>query len=168
MSYFRKCKSRRSARSAGLRVSVWVTSITLMVFFSIPAFAQNEVFFTMDPTTTNPTVVSEPSAASVMVFRSLDYINAPPAPEAYVLIFELGFVGKYQLVGNFTTGTITAIGVMFQSSAATYAIPGSGPVPVQEVRIKLLTGAGIVHPDAGYKYDVLMGGKVLDPRVVPR
>ncbi len=146
---------------AAIFISIWV-------LFSMPAQAQNEVFLTMDPTTTNPTVVSEPSAANVLVFRSLDYVNTPPAPQAYVLIFETGFVGKYQTTGGFTAGNITPIGVMFQSEAGTYPIPGGGPVPTQEVRIKLLTGTGIVHPAEGYKYSVLMGGKVLDPRVVPR
>jgi len=147
--------------------------LTAFLFFvmSTATLAQNNVFLTMDPDTTNPTVVSEPNAgAAPMVFRSMDYMNTPPAPEAYVLIFDSGFVGKYQTTGGFTQGIETPIGVMFQSAAATYPIPSDPgpPVPVQEVRIKLLTGAGIAHPPGGYKYSVLMGSKVLDPRVVPR
>lgn len=130
----------------------------------------NEVFLTMDPQTDNPTVVAEPSAAAVMIFRCLDYVNAPPTPEPYVLLFEPNFVGKYQIGPAYTPGAITPVGVMFSSVAGTYAIPGvpGPPVNVQEIKIRLQTGGGVVHPDDGYKYSVLMGGKVLDPRVVPR
>ena len=168
MTHTGNSKSRFGHSSGNPRLGLKVIFASIWVFFSLPVLAQNEVFLTMDPTTTNPTIVSEPSAANVLVFRSLDYVNTPPAPQAYVLIFETGFVGKYQTTGGFTTGNITPIGVMFQSEAGTYSIPGGGPVPTQEVRIKLLTGTGIVHPQEGYKYSVLMGGKVLDPRVVPR
>lgn len=150
-------------QAPGLKIAGAVFCLAL----STAATAQNEIFLTLDPSTSKPTVVAEPSMANHIVIRSLDYVNSS-MPEPFIIRFGIGFVGKYQSTGGAVTpATVTSTGVVFQSRPGTYAIPGGGGnVPTQEVVIHLQPAA--THPPQGYKYDVLMGAQVLDPRIRPR
>lgn len=144
-----------------------VAQATFLLFLlaAMPALAQNEIFLTLDPGNGQPTVVAEPSNAAVVIVRSIDY-SGGGQPEPFMLRFDYAFNGMYDVPGqgqNWTTPTLTANGIVFQSSPAVY---NPGNIPVQEIRIKLKNN--VAHPIEGYKYDVLMGGGVLDPRIRPR
>ena len=89
-------------------------------------------------------------------------------PEPFMLIFESTVDGQFDTAPAFAPGVVTATGVIFQSTAALWAAGGGPPIPVQQVKIKFLPAPPVPHPEAGYKYDVQMGGKKLDPRLRPR
>jgi hypothetical protein len=114
------------------------------------------IYLVNDPVN-GPTHGQKTGKDSTIVFRSMGY-TSHEAPAAFELRFEPSFAGK------------------FVSSESTQCGKTSGDAPVvfrsqraseyHEVRIKLK--GNVHHPDQGYKYDVVMSGKVWDPRVVPR
>lgn len=132
---------------------------------STAGLAQNNIFLTLDPASGQPTVVAEPTLGAMIVVRSIDY-SGGGQPQPFMLRFDDTFTGKYDVPGAgdpWTNPAVTADGIIFQSSPATF---NPGAIPVQEVRIKLNMAAA--NPDEGYKYDVIMGAGTLDPRIRPR
>jgi len=141
--------------------------LLLGCFWAHAAVAQNEVFLTLDPGTAKPTVVAEPSPASVLVIRSINYLDITK-PEPFLLRFPLSFVGQYK-PGSSDPSVVTTSGVVFQSHDDTYNPPGGGgPYQVQVVKIQIDPTPANPRPPDGFKYDVLMGAEVLDPRIRPR
>ena len=66
----------------------------LALCFAGSALAQNDIFMTMDPVTSKPTLVAEPNPNSPMHFKSINYL-APASPEPFILRFQTDFIGKY-------------------------------------------------------------------------
>jgi hypothetical protein len=166
--------SNRSSRQWSGKHSALSTALLLLLTLCWnTAQAQDQVFLGMDPESGNPTTLAVPSQSNApIVFRSINLLDPAEAASPYVLIFEAAFEGRYETAGGFTPGNVmpNGMGVMFQSEdKGEWTAPGGTKYQgTQEVRIKLKTGSGIVHPPAGYKYSVLMGGKLLDPRIVPK
>jgi len=139
----------------------------LTLSFVLPAMAQNDVFLTLDPSSNMPTVVANPNTTSPMRFKSINYLDeVNPVP--FFLQFEPEFDGMFNDAAGFTDATITSFGVIFSSEPkANCVVTGGPPVACEIVTIKLKNSADVDHPPQGYKYAVVMGTKMLDPRVVP-
>ena len=130
------------------------------------AQGQTDVFLTFDPVTQEPTTVAEANINAPLHFKSLNY-DDPANPAPFILTFGTDFIGKYSTGAGFTAGTVTGWGVVFASDGATNCMVGGGQTQdCQVVKIKL--DSSMTHPPGGYKYDVIMNGKVLDPKVRPR
>lgn len=139
--------------------------LIVLALFAGSAWAQNDIFLTLDPGTNQPTMVAEPNPNSPMHFKSINYLD-PANPEPFILRFGTDFIGKYQDQGGVTTiPTVTSWGVIFSSNLNANCPVRNGTENCQEIVIKLDNSAGVNHPDDGYKYDVVMGTAVLDPRV---
>ena len=111
-----------------------------------------------DPRAKQPQIVEFTTPDGLLHFRSFPY-GGQEASE-FDVVFSAGFIGKYSKAPRFTKGIVTKKTVTFK---ATKPKPKASHY---EVMIKLNKSAG--HPANGYKYNVKMGTKVLDPRVIPR
>lgn len=127
---------------------------------------QTDVFLTFDQATQEPTTVAEANLNAPLHFKSLNY-DDPANPAPFILTFGTDFIGKYSAGTGFTDGTVTGWGVVFASDfEANCQVAGGQNQDCQIVKIKL--NSSMTHPPGGYKYDVIMNGKVLDPKVRPR
>jgi hypothetical protein len=107
-----------------------------------------------DPIAAHPQIVEIVPPSGQLRFRSHPF-NGQPAL-AFHVIFESGFDGKFSTAKPLTRGKLTVQGVEFHSQ------PDG---PYWEVSINLLKSEPLQK--IGYKYKILMNGKVLDPRVIP-
>jgi len=145
-----------------------IAALTLSIV--LPAMAQNAVYLTLDPVSNMPTVVAETNTNNPIRFNSINYlVEEDPVP--FFLQFGPEFNGMFIPGGVATDAVITAFGVIFASELKTSpgCVRQGGPnVICQQVTINLRPeSVDIDHPDDGYKYSVVMGTKVLDPRIVP-
>jgi len=126
---------------------------------------QTDVYLTFDPLTQLPTLVNETAFNAPIQFMSINYFN-PTNPTPFTLLFGLDFQNKYTAAAS-SPATPTAWGVEFQSQAqANCPIAGGGTQQCHMVKIKM--DSSQPPPPDGYKYSVLMNGKLLDPKVRPR
>ena len=166
--------NRSSRQRSRKHMIVSATFFLLLAICWNMAQAQDQVFLGMDPDSGNPTTLVLPSVgAAPIVFRSLTLLKPDEAAAPYVLIFEPAFKDKYLTSGGFTPGIVMPndMGVMFQSEdKGEWTAPGGTKYQgTQEVRIKVKPeDPSDPFPNRGYKYSVLMGGKLLDPRIVPK
>lgn len=136
--------------------------VLFAVCLATTAVAQNNVVFTYNPNTNLPELVSEPNANALIHFTSISYDPAGVAVP-FTMRFGADFIGKYE-PGPSDTPVVTGWDVTFSSTPRPNCPITGGTMPCEEIRIKL-TSPAADHPPSGYKYDVEMGGQVLDPRI---
>lgn len=129
-----------------------------------------------DPNAKEPQIVERIKRDGLLHFRSFPF-DGKPAQE-FKLEFTPAFENKYSRSAGFTKGVIANGKVTFTAKK----IPGGAekflnkaekilnktkkiPNDSYEARIKLKSSTG--HPGHGYKYNIVMNGKTLDPRVIP-
>ena len=122
-----------------------------------------------DPNAKEPQIVERIKRDGLLHFRSFPF-DGKPAQE-FKLEFTPAFVNKYSRSAGFTKGVITAGKVTFTAKkipdGAEKFLNKTKKIPNDsyEVRIKLKSSAE--HVKLGYKYNIVMNGKTLDPRVIP-
>jgi len=133
------------------------------------ALAQNAIFLTKDVETGNPMLVAEPGPGAVLRFQSLNYVDPSLAGAPFLIKFGSEFVGHFNDTAATTSPhAVVPDGVVFSSTSDPSCPVTGGTVPCQVVSILLDNSGGKQHNKLGYKYEVIMGDKVLDPRVRPR
>jgi hypothetical protein len=146
-------------------IRLMIAALTLS--FVLPVMAQNDVFLTLDPDSNMPTVVANAESSAPIRFKSMNYLDEEN-PVPFFLQFGPEFDGMFNEGAGFTDATKTSFGVLFSSEHKVNCVVTGGPnMTCQIVTIKLKNSADVAHPPQGYKYAVVMGTKVLDPRVVP-
>lgn len=114
------------------------------------------IYLVNDPVL-GPTHGQKASKDSKLVFKSMGY-----APGDDGAPFELRFGADFE--GKFIKSQSTPVKGPGGQDKTTFVSAKNGKH--EEVEITLQKNAA--HPPHGYKYDVVMGSKCWDPRVVPR
>ena len=114
-------------------------------------------YFVDDPVA-GPTHAEKTTKSGTVMIRSMGYQSGNPPP-SFVVVFEPGFDGKYDKSTSSPSIGGSGSAVSFISS------PVGSSGKYQQVKVKL---KNVVHPYVGYKYTVVMNGKTLDPRIVPK
>jgi len=119
-------------------------------------------YFVDDPVI-GPTHAEKTGNTSVVKLRSMGYLPTDPAP-SFVVIFEEALDGAYDAAASTPAvggGTLGATTFMSQAD-------GDYQQVVIKLKQKTKGGNAVPHPGDGYKYTIVMNGKALDPRVIPR
>ena len=120
------------------------------------------IYFVNDPTN-GPTHGQKSSHNSTLYFKSEGFNKGDPSPP-----FEIKF--EKAILTNYHKGNSDSPKGASGVDARTWISQNVGSVvnPRYQVKIVLKETVPNPHPLAGYKYDVTIGGKTWDPRVVPR
>ena len=134
-------------------------------------------YFMKDPDDGKPMLVNDCPKGKKIHYRSYDYNDSPPpkygsTPPKFDLIFKnpknaalpLGAFIESIDTGKSSAFVTTGAGV---NCIATFtSSPGSsGGKDFQEVYVEFKSGS---QPNVGFRYEVDMAGKKMDPRVRPR
>ena len=121
----------------------------------------HNVYLVNDPVA-GPTHAERSRNDSSIHFESMGLKKSDPAP-TFDLVFDDSIKDKYD--PNKTTKAV----IDDVKRIVTFSSEKNGEF--QRVKIKLIKAKNnkvVTHPEEGYKYTVVMGGKEWDPRVVPR
>jgi len=121
-------------------------------------------YFVDDPAI-GPTHAEKTGDTSLIQLRSMGYRKNDDAP-SFIVIFENALEGFYDVAAS-----TAAVGGSKLGATTFMSEPIAGG-QFQEVKIilkqKTQRGSTVPHPEEGYKYTIVMNGKALDPRVIPR